>query len=73
VLAEDTRGIVAFIASVLAHDECNIATMSVSRKGKNDIACHFYEMDSPLRPLTVEYLRSLKAVEEVIDVDLTSI
>jgi L-serine dehydratase len=73
VLAEDTKGIVAFIANVLAHDECNIATMSVSRKGKNDIACHFYEMDSPLRPLTVEYLRSLKAVEEVIDVDLTSI
>jgi L-serine dehydratase len=73
VLADDTRGIVAFIANVLSHDDCNIATMSVSRKGKNDMACHFYEMDSPLRPLTIEYLKSLNSVEEVKNIDLTNI
>ncbi|GAB4123299.1 MAG: L-serine ammonia-lyase, iron-sulfur-dependent subunit beta [Raineya sp.] len=73
VLAEDVKGIVAFIANVLAHDECNIATMNVSRKGKNDLACHFYEMDSPLRPLTIEYLRSLRWIKEVIDLDCTTI
>jgi len=73
VLAEDVKGMVAFIASVLAHDECNIATMNVSRKGKNDLACHFYEMDSPLRPLTIEYLRSLRWIKQVIDLDCTKI
>jgi L-serine dehydratase len=71
VLAEDVKGIVAFIANVLAHDECNIATMNVSRKGKNDLACHFYEMDSPLRPLTIEYLKSLRWIKEIIDLDCT--
>ena len=73
VLAEDVKGIVAFIANILAHDECNIATMNVSRKGKNDLACHFYEMDSPLRPLTIEYLRSLRWIKQVIDLDCTKI
>src|SRR5579862_5070334 len=37
--ADDVKGSIAFIASVLAHDDCNIATMSVSRKGKHDLAC----------------------------------
>jgi L-serine dehydratase len=56
----------AFIANVLAHDDCNIATMSVSRKGKNDLACLVIEMDSGIKPVTFEYLRSLSWVKEVI-------
>ncbi|HRG10036.1 MAG TPA: L-serine ammonia-lyase, iron-sulfur-dependent, subunit beta, partial [Cyclobacteriaceae bacterium] len=39
IFADDKKGSIAFIANVLAHDDCNIATMSVSRKGKNDQAC----------------------------------
>jgi L-serine dehydratase len=73
ITAGDTKGSIAFIADVLAHDDCNIATMNVSRKGKNDMACQFIEMDSGLRPLTLEYLRSLRWVNEVIyipDIDL---
>jgi len=66
IMAADTKGSVAFIASVLAHDDCNIATMSVSRKGKNDVACLVIEMDSGLKPVTLEYLRSLSWVNEVI-------
>lgn len=65
ILAQDTRGSIAFIADVLAHDECNIATMNVSRKGKNDVACQFIEMDSTIRPLTLQYLQSLKWVMEI--------
>ena len=71
--AEDVKGSVAFIASVLAHDDCNIATMSVSRKGKNELACLVIEMDSGLNPVTLEYLRSLRWVKELIyipDIDL---
>ncbi len=73
ITAEDIKGSIAFIADVVAHDDCNIATMNVSRKGKNDLACQFIETDSGIRPLTLEYLRSLRWVNEVIyipDIDL---
>jgi L-serine dehydratase len=65
IAAEDRKGSIAFIADVIAHDDCNIATMSVSRKGKNDLACHFIEMDTGIRPLTLQYLQSLRWVKGV--------
>ncbi len=65
IVAEDIKGTIAFIANILANEGCNIATMSVSRRGKNDLACQFIEMDSPLRPLTLEYMRSLRWVKEI--------
>src|SRR5690606_19023433 len=52
ITAGDVKGSIAFISDVLAHDDCNIATMTVSRKGKNNVACLVIEMDSGLRPLT---------------------
>jgi L-serine dehydratase len=66
ITADDVKGSVAFIANVLAHDNCNIATMSVSRRGKNDVAGLVIEMDSGLKPVTLEYLKSLTWVNEVI-------
>lgn len=66
ITAADVKGSIAFIADVLAHDDCNIATMSVSRKGKNDVACLVIEMDSGIKPVTLEYLRSLSWVKEII-------
>lgn len=66
IFAEDKKGSIAFIANVLAHDDCNIATMSVSRKGKNDLACLVIEMDSGIKPVTFDYLKSLTWVKEVI-------
>jgi L-serine dehydratase len=66
ITAEDVAGSIAFIASVLAHDDCNIATMNVSRKGRHDLACQFIEMDSDARPLTIEYLKSLRWVKELV-------
>jgi L-serine dehydratase len=66
ITAEDVKGSVAFIANVVAHDDCNIATMSVSRKGKNDLACLVIEMDSGIKPVTLEYIRSLSWVKDVI-------
>ena len=66
IKAEDRKGTIAFIAEVLTHDDCNIATMTVSRKGKNDIACQFIEIDSPIADLTVQYLNSLSWVKEII-------
>lgn len=66
IFANDVKGSVAFISSILANDECNIATMSVSRKGKNDLACLVIEMDSGIKPVTFDYLRSLSWVKEVV-------
>jgi L-serine dehydratase len=68
VFADDIKGSIAFIANILAHDDCNIATMSVSRKGKNDLACQVIEMDSAIKPVTFEYLKSLRWVKEVIHI-----
>jgi L-serine dehydratase len=66
ITAEDVKGSIAFIADVVAHDDCNIATMSVSRKGKNDLACLVIEMDSGIKPVTLEYLKSLSWVKNLI-------
>ncbi|MEX2235353.1 MAG: L-serine ammonia-lyase, iron-sulfur-dependent subunit beta [Cyclobacteriaceae bacterium] len=66
ITAGDVKGSIAFISGVLAHDDCNIATMSVSRKGKNDIACLVIEMDSGLKPITLQYLHSLNWIKEII-------
>lgn len=66
VNADDVKGSVAFISDVLSHDDCNIATMTVSRKGKNDLACLVFEMDSGLKAITLDYLRSLNWVRKVI-------
>lgn len=66
ITAADVKGSIAFIADVLAHDDCNIATMSVSRKGKNDVACLVIEMDSGIKPVTLAYLQSLSWVKTCI-------
>ncbi|RYZ81471.1 MAG: L-serine ammonia-lyase, iron-sulfur-dependent, subunit beta [Moraxellaceae bacterium] len=66
ISADDVKGSIAFIANIIAHDDCNIATMSVSRKGRNDIARQFIEMDSGIKPTTLEYLKQLSWIKEVI-------
>ncbi|MEN7551332.1 L-serine ammonia-lyase, iron-sulfur-dependent subunit beta [Rapidithrix thailandica] len=65
ILAEDKKGSISFISSIIAHDECNIANMIVSRKGKHQLACQFIEMDSGVRPITLEYLKSLPWIKDV--------
>lgn len=73
IKADDVKGSIAFIANILSNDDCNIATMSVSRKGRHDIACQVIEMDSGIKPPTLEYLKSLSWIKEVIyipDIDL---
>jgi L-serine dehydratase len=66
IKADDISGAIAFISSVIAQEKSNIATMSVSRKGKNDLACHVIEMDSEIRDITTRYLRSLPWIKELI-------
>lgn len=73
ITADDTHGSIAFITSIITHDKINIATMSVSRKGKNDLACLAIEMDSGLKDITLAYMRNLSWVKDVIyipDIDM---
>ena len=73
IKAEDISGAIAFISSVIAQEKANIATMSVSRKGKNDMACHVIEMDSGIQAITTQYLQSLPWIKQLIyipDIDL---
>lgn len=73
VFAKDQKGSIAFISDVISQDNINIATMSVSRKGKNDMACLGVEMDSGLRQISLDYMRELPWVHEVIyipDIDM---
>ena len=65
ITANDVKGTIAFISSVLTQEECNIATMTVSRKGKHDDACHIIEMDSGIKSTTLAYLRSLDWVKNI--------
>jgi L-serine dehydratase len=54
------------MANVLSQADCNIASMTVSRKGKNNLACQVIEMDSAVNDVTLNYLSSLTFIEEII-------
>ncbi len=64
--ADDVKGSIAFFTEVLSQDECNIATMTVSRKAKNDLACLILEMDSGIDDITLKYLKKRTWVHNVI-------
>ncbi len=64
--AEDITGSIAFIANVISHDDCNIATMTVSRDRKAGTACMILEMDSGLNTHTIKFLQHLKWVKKVL-------
>ena len=63
--ADDVNGSIAFFAEVLSQEDCNIATMTVSRKAKNDLACLILEMDSGIDEITLKYLGKRRWVHKV--------
>ena len=66
ITADDASGRASFITTVIAQEDCNIATMSINRSGKRGIAKQVIELDSPIRELTLSYLRSLGWVRNII-------
>jgi L-serine dehydratase len=66
IKADDIKGSIAFLANVLSQADCNIATMMVSRKGRNDIACQVIETDSEINDVTLSYISSLRYIKEII-------
>ncbi|BDD04112.1 L-serine ammonia-lyase, iron-sulfur-dependent subunit beta [Aureibacter tunicatorum] len=71
IQAEDKEGSIAFISSVLSQ-ECNIATMFVSRKGKKQMACQVIEIDHKLNQVTIDYLKSLSWIYDIIYIPIIS-
>ena len=69
VVAKDLPGIVARVATVLAEEKVNLATLRVSRQRKGGVAIHVYELDSPPAPAASERIRDLAAVKTVRVVD----
>ena len=63
VVAHDEPGIVARLATALAEESVNLATMRVSRRQKGGDAIHIYELDSPPGPAAIDRIRALKAVK----------
>ncbi|MCS6895005.1 MAG: L-serine ammonia-lyase, iron-sulfur-dependent subunit beta [Bacteroidia bacterium] len=59
VRARDVRGAVAFLSAILAYDNVNIATLTVSRRAKDDLALQVYELDEPLRSESLSYIQTL--------------
>ena len=70
IAADDVKGSIAFIATVLSNDHCNIATMTVDRKAKNQTARLVIEMDSEMRPLTLQYIASQSWIHKVTHLPL---
>ncbi len=64
IRARDVRGAVSFITAILAYDSVNIATLTVSRRAKDDLALQVYELDEPPRPESLNYIQTLSWVFE---------
>lgn len=66
ITAEDRKGNIAFIATLLSQEDCNIATMTVDRQARNQNARLVLEVDSAVRDRMVEYLESTSWIHQVI-------
>lgn len=66
VQADDVKGSIAFVANMLANDDCNIATMTVDRRARNQKARLVFEMDSEITDLTVQYMESRNWIDRVV-------
>jgi len=65
VVAKDLPGIVAKVATILAEENVNLATLRVSRQRKGGEAIHVYELDSPPETAATERIAQLGAVKTV--------
>ncbi|RMF45983.1 MAG: L-serine ammonia-lyase, iron-sulfur-dependent, subunit beta [Bacteroidetes bacterium] len=63
VEAKDVRGAVAFLSAILAYEGINIATLTVSRRARESLALHVYELDEAPREASLTYLQSLPWIQ----------
>ena len=65
VVALDEPGMVASVATALAEQSVNLATMKVSRRQKGGEAIHVYELDSPPTDAAIARIRALPAIRNL--------
>ena len=65
LFSTDVRGNIAHISSVLAYEKCNIASMTVARKGRHQTTCLVIEIDTALRSEVYEYIRKIHWVRSM--------
>lgn len=63
LVARDEPGIVAQVATALAEEDVNLATMRVSRRRKGGDAIHIYELDSPPTEAALKRILALTAIK----------
>jgi L-serine dehydratase len=66
VWALDVKGSIAFLSAILAYDQVNIGTLTVSRRAKEDLALQVYELDEAPRPESLQYVQSLPWVRRAL-------
>ncbi len=66
ITAQDIPGSISFVATVLSHEACNIATMTVDRQGKDQAAKLVLELDSEVRDITIEFISSQRWIESIV-------
>jgi len=65
VVARDEPGTVATVATALAEEQVNLATIRVSRRQKGGDAIHVYELDSAPAQSAMDRIMKLRAVKTV--------
>ena len=58
VFAHDTSGDIALIASLLSHEGCNIASMTLARRARQSDTCMVIEIDQPPSKAVFNYLNT---------------
>jgi L-serine dehydratase len=66
VWALDVKGSIAFLSAILAYDQVNIGTLTVSRRAKEDLALQVYELDEAPRPESLQYVQSLPWIRRAL-------
>jgi len=66
VLAQDIPGSIALITTPIAADNCNIATLIVTRRARQNDAKLIFELDDELSSETLNHMKLLHWVKEVV-------
>lgn len=65
VRQDDKKGVISHVATILAENDINVATMRVSRSGKSEEAICVIEIDDAIDDALVEKLKDYKHIKSV--------
>lgn len=62
----DERGVIAYVSTVLAQNDVNIATMTVLRTKKGDDASMVIECDSPINDNIIKQIKQISSITDAM-------